>query len=74
MINVATFTAPRVDSQHLAELVGACVRVVGRLLEVYTVEYNQELQDAMVTIDDDNRDLVVDYHVEETGAKVVELS
>jgi hypothetical protein len=42
MINVATFTAPRVDSQCLAELVGGCVRVVGRLLEVYTVEYNQE--------------------------------
>ncbi len=44
MINVATFTAPRVDSQHLTDLVGTgvCVWVVGRLLEVYTVEYNQE--------------------------------
>jgi hypothetical protein len=44
MIDVVTFTAPRVDSRHLAELVGtdAYVRVVGRLLEVRTVEYNQE--------------------------------
>ena len=44
MIDVAMFTAPQVDSQHLADLVGtdAYVRVVGHLLKVRTMEYNQE--------------------------------
>jgi hypothetical protein len=32
------------------------------------------LQEAMVTINDDNRDLAVDHHVKETGVKAVELS
>ena len=44
MIDLASFSAPRVDSQHLADLIGthAYVWVVGRLVEVHTVEYNQE--------------------------------
>jgi hypothetical protein len=44
MIDVSTFFAPRVDSHRLAELAstGAYVRIVGRLVEVNTIEYNQE--------------------------------
>jgi hypothetical protein len=44
MIDITTFYAPRVDSQHLTQFVssGGYVRIVGRLVEVNTVEYNQE--------------------------------
>jgi len=44
MIDLASFSAPWVDSQHLADLVDthAYVQVVGCLLEVHTVKYNQE--------------------------------
>jgi hypothetical protein len=44
MIQVRTFRAARVNREHLAKAVstGACVRIVGRLVKVYTVDYNQE--------------------------------
>jgi len=44
MIQVGTFTAPRVDRQRLAEVAGtgACVRIIGQLIKVYAVDYNQE--------------------------------
>jgi hypothetical protein len=44
MIDLATFSAPRVDTQHLAKLVGtgAFVCIVGWLSEVHIEEYNQE--------------------------------
>jgi hypothetical protein len=46
MINITTFAAPRVASHHLTQLAGsgACVRVVGRLMEVHadTETYVQE--------------------------------
>jgi hypothetical protein len=66
MIDVATFSAPRVDSQHLAELVGtgAYVRVVGRLLDVHTVDYHQE---CVVQMHDGTTVKVVDGPVSEVS-------
>ena len=42
MIRFATFTVPRVDREHLQQFVGKAVRIIGRLKEVRTVDYNQE--------------------------------
>ena len=64
MIDLATFSAPRVDAQHLAKLVGtgAFVRIVGRLLEVRTEEYNQE---CVVQMHDGTAIKVIDRPVSE---------
>jgi hypothetical protein len=42
MIQVRTFKAPRINKEHLLEAVGTggCVRIVGQLLKVSTVDYN----------------------------------
>ena len=44
MIQVGTFTAPRVNREHFVEAIGtgACIRIVGLLLKVYAMDYNQE--------------------------------